>query len=277
MSKIFFRICKFGLALLAAIASPSFSYAYSQSALQNATLSSSSTSSALSAYSFSTLTGATDPANESLNATADFQVSADSMVITLTNLQSNITSVGQNISWLWFTVNNGKAILDLSGATTDISGTGNPGSGNLVTISQGGVVTSTSALTGYQLRPQGVSSQNHWSAGQGATQFYLSDLNGGGAPDQTIIGPANSNGNYSTTSSTLKNSIYGNTSHNPFIQNQATFTINTPPGLLAGATISNVQIGFGTKSVPEPGSIALLAIGALALMWRRKSEGRNFA
>ncbi len=267
MNKIFFQSCNLGLALLAAIALPSFSHAYSLSALQN--------TSALSAYSFSTLTGATDPAGEFLSATADFQVSADSMVITLTNLQSNITSVGQNISWLWFTVNNGQAILDLSGASVTLSG-------SLISISNTGtnknpVITTSPAgtLKNVQLGTTGNSTEN-WSAGQGSTQFYFNDLNGGGQPDQTIIGPPS----YSTVNASIYNTSF---SHNPFIQNQAVFTITTSPGVLADATISNVQIGFGTTlgsysgKVPEPGSLALFGIGALGLAgaFRRRQYRRQ--
>ena len=250
MSKIFFRICKFGLALLlAAGAAPAFAKTYSYSTLQNAT----------------------DLAGDPVWAKATFDVSAGSMIVTLINLEPKIKDVGQNISSLWFTVNNGSSILSLSGASVAISG-------NLVDIGTNGAVNSAGTLNDATVS-SGASSTVHWTKGQSGSQSsYFNDLNGGGQPVQTIIGPPDSNGNYSTVNS----SIYANGPHNPFIQNQATFTINAP-GLLADATISNVQIGFGTapgnnlRTVPEPGSLALLAIGALALALRRKSEGRNFA
>ena len=251
MSKIFFQSCKLGLALLlAAVAAPAIAQT----------------------YSYATLSGATDSSLEPVAAKAIFDVSAGSMTVTLVNLQPNITSVGQDISSLWFTVNNGSSILSLSGASVMLSG-------NLVDIGTNGTVTYPSPLNNVALGTTGTSTE-HWSAGQGTSQFYFNDLNGGGQPDQTIIGPPNSNGTY--TSGTVNNSIYGNGPHNPFIQNQATFKIQAA-GLLATSTVSDVLIGFGTApgnnlhTVPEPGSLALLAIGALAFALRRKSEGRNFA
>lgn len=247
MNGNFFRIGMMVLALLAAMSMPAYAKTYSYS-------------------TGSTTTGGVF--GVSVDAKATFDVSAGSMVVTLTNLQSNITNVGQDISSLWFTVNNGSSILSLSGASVTLSG-------NLIDIGSNGVMSTAGTLTDVKLGTKGTSTE-HWSAGQGTSQFYFNDLNGGGQPYQTIIGPPGSNGKYGS----VNNSIYGNTSHNPFIQNQATFRIQAA-GLLATSTISDIKVGFGTndcntptvRMVPEPGSLALLAIGALAFagVLRRKT------
>ncbi len=202
-------------------------------------------------YTFSTAINAKDTALEPVSAEAIFDISAGSMTVTLVNFQSNITSIGQNISSLLFTVNNGSSILSLANAKATISG-------SEVQIGSAGT-SSAGMLTNAVVGATGTTS-GHWSAGQNGSQAYLNDLNGGGAPDQTIIGPADSNGNYAT----VNHSIYGNGQHNPFIQKQAIFKI-VDAGLLTTSTVSGTQIGYGTTPVPEPGSLALFAIGVAAL------------
>ena len=193
-----------------------------------------------------------------VDAEATFRVSAGSMYVTLVNLEQNTYSVGQDISSILFTINNGSSILSLSSGNLAAS------SGNEVTVLSSGAVSEPVAT-----------SLTHWAAGSDSSSgpSYLTDFTGQQMP-QTIIGPATS-GNYAT----VNGSIGGNSPHNPFIQQQASFTIKDA-GILSTATVSDVTIGFGTtsngatsantaKTLPEPGSFALIGIGLLSVFFRR--------
>ncbi len=234
--------------------------------------------------------------NANVNAKVTFDIiSSDQMIVTLTNLETNIVSVGQDISSLFFNVNNASSTLDLSKATVTISGqevnvTQNPsGPGGIA--SSVGTLNATVGYTGASITTSNETTATHWSKDKyglnGVTpiannQMFLNDLNSGGAPAQTILGPA-SNGNYGNMYSSVNSSIYGNGPHNPFIQYQAKFKITTAPGLLANAQVNNVQIGFGTAAgcyvpthkVPEPGMLSLFALGAAALGFSRRKSGHT--
>ncbi len=190
-------------------------------------------------------------AGSAVDAQAKFQVSAGLMYVTLVNVESGITSVGQNISSIFFTVNSGASVLSLS--PSDLAAS----SGTEVSIDSSGTVTGSQTV-----------SSTHWKAGSSSGQSYLNDLSGG-QPVDTIIGPPS----YATVNS----SIAGNAPHNPFVQQQAVFTIRNP-GLLATSTISSVSIGFGTaagnavRAIPEPGGLALLGIGLIALFIKRSKS-----
>lgn len=214
--------------------------------------------------------------NLPVSAKATFDIQAGQMIVTLTNLESNITSVGQNISSLFFTVNNSSSVLDLSKANVTLSAslvtitskTNSYSAGTLNNVPVTSTASSSTHWTTYGYQPNGTTplTQN---------QMGLNDLNGGGQPDQTIIGP----GPYNTVNS----SIYGNGPHNPFIQQTATFTI-AAAGLLPTSKVTSVQIGFGTApncnimhTVPEPGALPLFAIGAAAIGAARRKPRRRLA
>ena len=224
-------------------------------------------------YTFVTPTGATDPNGEPVSAEVKLNISAGSMVVTLTNLEPSIKDVGQAISSLFFSLNQSSSnSIDLSkNTTTTISGalvkigepTGTQSAGSLNDAAVGSTPTDTTHWTVDATGPYGQVGKN---------QMFLNDLNGNSpnhnGPDQTILGPPDASGGYST----LSGSIYGNAPHNPFIENTATFTIASA-GLLSTTTVNNVQVGFGTNActplvrtkIPEPGTLAIFAAG-VALM-----------
>lgn len=225
-------------------------------------------------YVFSTVAGSTDAAGESVSAQASFDISSDSMVVTLVNLQTGIDSVGQNISSVFFSLNNCGSVLSLSQQNLT-------GSGTDITIGTGGVVTNTRQNASLDSNSGG-----HWQLSSSGDQVSLNDLSGGGSPDQTVIGPSDSSNDYSS----VNRSIYDNAPHNPFVQNEAKFTVKFPPGLLGdNVKISDVKIGFGTQSgdnkncyarvaLPEPGTLPLLVIGAAAFgLFRRSRQRKTFS
>ncbi|MDA8351089.1 MAG: PEP-CTERM sorting domain-containing protein [Pseudomonadota bacterium] len=209
---------------------------------------------------FQTASGATTSGGP-VSASASFALSANTLQITLADLLVNPNNVGQLLSGLSFSIN---------GFT---SGTLSSSSGQQVIVSSFGVPTygSLGTTTGWVLQ-SGFDLCDICNSGKGAF-----------APAGLIIGPPASDGNYTDAGG----SIAGNSAHNPFINQTATFNLDIM-GLSAGDTVSSVLFRFGTEygtqtstgectsgcgsTVPEPGALALFAagLGALGIALSRK-------
>jgi hypothetical protein len=216
---------------------------------------------------------------QGLDAKVVFNISNGSMVVTVTNLETDVVSVGQNISSLLFTLSAPNS-LNLAHATTMIS---TPLGSGLIDVSAGGVVSAATPSSLNTTVGTSASSTTHWTTDTSQTSgktMFLNDLNGGGQPHQTIIGQAESGGDYSNANSSITNS--NTNSHNPFIQSTAQFNIASA-GILSTDSLKSVQLGFGTggcdtiplyRKVPEPGTLALFMIGAIAtrVVSRKRSK-----
>jgi hypothetical protein len=129
-----------------------------------------------------------------------------------------------------------------------------------------------------------------WVLSAPGSSLELDVLAGPGhaGPAHTLIGkPDPSN---PTEYTNANGSIAGNGSHNPFLANTITFTINFP-GVTAASTISNVILQFGTtdgsnqvpgtpvSSVPEPASLVMAGFGlatalGCCILQRRRNRPR---
>lgn len=197
---------------------------------------------------YQTASGATESGGNAVAASAVFTTSANTLSITLNNLIVDQTTVAQNISDIYFTLNN-------QATSGSISSSG----GSLINVLGNGTTTSggTASSTGWVLS---------YSSGTG---FHLNGLGAANSPAYTIIGAPGTGGVYDNANS----SIAGNGPHNPFLDQSATFTLSIL-GLTTDTTVTSATFSFGTttgddvpgtphRSVPDGGATALLLGAAL--------------
>ena len=210
------------------------------------------TSTSASTLSFSSPSGTTLSNGRPVDAQAIIATSANTVTVTLSNLQVGIKDITQTISGVSFALDN------LATGTTITSSAGLERTVNSnLTFSDGLTVP-----TGWEVVLDGQS-----------MQLMLPDS----VLTHTIIGPA-SGTKYTGANST----IAGSSDNNPFLIGPVTFVINVP-GATAASKVDWAVFHFGTCAeyvtscqgtpVPEPATLGLattgLACAALAL-WRRR-------
>jgi hypothetical protein len=203
--------------------------------------------------------------NDDLSAQADFTTNDGLLTVVLTNLLGAdiIRSAGQALSDVSFDLS------DDVGTVGTLTAAGQFGD---VDPSTGGTVTyvATDTQTGDTTPVRWLTSSNTVIGG---THIVLEAI-GGGQPSQ-MIGPFVANGGaYSNVNAGFDN-------FNSYVIGPGTFTLQLS-GVTANTTISNVQFSFGTgpdtfvpgvpvpQPAPEPGTLAVLAIGLLALAASRR-------
>lgn len=169
-----------------------------------------------------------------VSAQAQITVGNGTIQVVLLNLQSGITTAGQALSGISFTLGNGTAS---SVVLQNVKG-------QLVMIGAGGVPTQVLGNLS-----AGVGETTFSGAGTGGTtlsaaRWHVTSASppsllaiGGGQPDHMLLGSPGTNGNYG---SNLQNQF------NPYFQNSITLNL-TAAGVTTATTITSATFSFGTS------------------------------
>lgn len=171
------------------------------------------------------------------------------VVITITNnlLNSQVISVGQNVSGLYFTAST------LNGPGSILNSTG-----TLIGISSSGASVDNQSTIGWAFANNIVINGELGSA----VCVICQGMSAPATPGQTIIGWDGGNSYVNANGS-----IVGNDPHNPFLAQTATFTLNMP-GVTSATQFTNITVQFGTTAlttVPDSSSWSLLIISGLGI------------
>jgi hypothetical protein len=175
-----------------------------------------------------------------VNSEAIFTTGPGSLSITLKNLQSDPTSVIQNLSGLSFALTTGQTSGSLIGS-----------SGMERSVANNGTFT------------DGATVSTGWGLSSGFTLNVLGTAIG---PAHTLIGGPNNSNIYGSANG----SIAGNGPHNPFLAGSITFNLSIA-GVTADSSLTDVIFRFGTTAgndvpgtprtpptVPDAGSTMML-------------------